>query len=297
MFSLPSKLFKAMKTGHLSDLTIRLRDGQELKVHRLVVSSGSEFFANAIKNGDFMEGRTGTINLQDDPPEAVACMIEYLYTGAYSVGKQRQGVASEDDDEKDGINKMSTMLEGELAATLVGHAHVYAVAHLYLVEGLQQLAADNVKLAFGEDAAIHALPDVVAIILSSVPASTCTLRSDLVRFASKKLATLASGPGLLLQRLFDAAPEFGARVVGLVAKERDGLALRLDRSKRRYEKLKEEAKGSERARRTYVCTCRHEFERPPLAAQDRFACPECGSSRKGSWWAARAVGSKRRCVG
>ncbi|RAL66523.1 hypothetical protein DID88_006213 [Monilinia fructigena] len=79
----PIFISKLYLLGKYSDLIIKCQE-RELKVHRAIVCSQSKPLAAAVDNG-FKEATTGVINLEDDEPEVVEYMIEFLYHGTYLI--------------------------------------------------------------------------------------------------------------------------------------------------------------------------------------------------------------------
>jgi len=74
-------LAKLYSSDKYTDMTIAC-NGRKFRVHKAVVCVQSKVFARAM-DGNFREGRTGEIDLEDDEPEVVAQMIKWLYTEDY----------------------------------------------------------------------------------------------------------------------------------------------------------------------------------------------------------------------
>ena len=74
-------LSKLYSSDRYSDMTITC-NGRRFRVHKAVVCVQSKVFARAM-DGNFREGRTGEIDLEDDEPEVVAQMIRWLYKEDY----------------------------------------------------------------------------------------------------------------------------------------------------------------------------------------------------------------------
>ncbi|KAK7551695.1 hypothetical protein IWX49DRAFT_587739 [Phyllosticta citricarpa] len=64
------------------DLKITTINDQEFHVHKDVLRHRSKFFEVAI-DGPFKEGVSGIISMKNDPPSAVAALLQFLYTGDY----------------------------------------------------------------------------------------------------------------------------------------------------------------------------------------------------------------------
>ncbi|QDS69514.1 hypothetical protein FKW77_007324 [Venturia effusa] len=70
------------QSGEFSDLTITC-NGVTFNVHKSVVCFQSRFSRNAVKQGAFMEGETGVVDMPDDDPDAVKAMLQFLYSRGY----------------------------------------------------------------------------------------------------------------------------------------------------------------------------------------------------------------------
>ncbi|KAM3083494.1 hypothetical protein ACMFMG_004142 [Clarireedia jacksonii] len=68
-------------SGKYSDLVIKCED-RKFNVHRAIVCTQSRPIAAAIDHG-FKEASTGEIHLEEDDPEIVELMINFLYNGNY----------------------------------------------------------------------------------------------------------------------------------------------------------------------------------------------------------------------
>ncbi|KAJ5366189.1 BTB/POZ domain protein [Penicillium brevicompactum] len=78
---LRSLLKRIMFSNEHSDITISCGDYHH-RVHRAIISAQSEVLA-AMCNANFLEGKTGQINLPDDDPEAINIMVQELYGQSY----------------------------------------------------------------------------------------------------------------------------------------------------------------------------------------------------------------------
>ncbi|KAK5729184.1 hypothetical protein LTR15_002326 [Elasticomyces elasticus] len=66
-----------------SDVTLRFGD-REFRAHRLVLEQSSKYFKQILD-----ENTTGVVKLEDDP-EAIECMLRYIYTFKYFDGNVRR---------------------------------------------------------------------------------------------------------------------------------------------------------------------------------------------------------------
>ncbi|KAE9984450.1 hypothetical protein EG328_008749 [Venturia inaequalis] len=72
-----------VSSSEYTDLTIICR-GARHEVHKNIVCPQSEFFRNACKKNTFKESNEGLVDFSDDEPEAVAAMVQFLYTAQFS---------------------------------------------------------------------------------------------------------------------------------------------------------------------------------------------------------------------
>ncbi|KXS97761.1 hypothetical protein AC578_3189 [Pseudocercospora eumusae] len=103
-----------------ADLTIRCGE-RHWKMHKVIVCSRCKFFEKAC-DGRFKEAAGNVVTLPDDPPNAVAAMLQYLYTAAYDDSSDQEG-----------------------CAPLVFNFRVHIVADKYDLPGLVALAEHKFK--------------------------------------------------------------------------------------------------------------------------------------------------------
>ncbi|KAF8853777.1 hypothetical protein BDZ45DRAFT_64972 [Acephala macrosclerotiorum] len=70
-------------SGKYSDLTVKCK-GQQWSVHKAVVCMLSRPIGAAFDRG-FIEASTGEIDLEDDDPQIVSLMLEYMYKGSLNI--------------------------------------------------------------------------------------------------------------------------------------------------------------------------------------------------------------------
>jgi len=129
---------KLLASGEYSDMAISV-GGRVFKVHRNIVCSQSQPFAAAMKEDKYkasspsrdailcpttnnlQEGCSGMIDLPEDDAYIVEKMLEYLYTGNYSIS----------------FDKSTTAETG----TLLAHTRMYIIGDKYDIPGLKKLSA------------------------------------------------------------------------------------------------------------------------------------------------------------
>lgn len=99
------------------DVEIKCRSST-FKVHKCILSSHGGFFNLVCKNTAFKEGKTGVITLDNDDPDVVLAVLNFLYGLPY--------LATSDD---------------QSAATF--HAQIYAAAEFYQLPELKETACQN----------------------------------------------------------------------------------------------------------------------------------------------------------
>ncbi|CAN9445098.1 unnamed protein product [Alternaria alternata] len=153
-------------SGEYSDLTIQCGD-DVYKVHKVVVCTRAGFFARAIKFGG-KEALENVINLPEDEPRAIACLMRYLYSGTYN-----------DDHLGNLVLKLAALHDASNS-----HSEVYEIAEKYEVTGLKELACKNFTLAcetFWDD---EAFPIAIKHALSTTIAEDRGLRDVIIKTIS-----------------------------------------------------------------------------------------------------------------
>jgi len=72
-------LSKLLKEEYLADVTFKVKN-ETLKAHRIIVASGSPVLS-AMFQQDFVEKKTGIVEIEDTQPEVFRQLLQYLYTG------------------------------------------------------------------------------------------------------------------------------------------------------------------------------------------------------------------------
>ncbi|KAI9711007.1 MAG: hypothetical protein M1820_002445 [Bogoriella megaspora] len=123
------ELFKSEFADPLtSDLTITC-GSRTWPVQKALVCRQSSFFANACKDR-FKEGQQRRIDLEEDDPDVVHAMLEFLYTGDYG-----------DNFRIDGHRSISW---------LIFNIRIFAIAQKYDIKHLQKYALDGASSDLGE---------------------------------------------------------------------------------------------------------------------------------------------------
>ncbi|RFU76155.1 hypothetical protein TARUN_6097 [Trichoderma arundinaceum] len=204
-------LRQLMQSGQFSDLTF-VCQGQEFKIHKLVVCSQSPVLAAAIK-GQFKEAQTGVIQIDGFDVETVRRMVEFLYMGDYDIQhpEEDKAVTAAPSGANEEVN-----LDPEATSTAplvpaqdtLHHVRVNAIADYYDVQGLALLATQKIRLAYQSNW------DAKAFLSSAIEALGATgdesLHGMLALLAAQNLEELLKSEPCQLATLFG---DFGLRFV------------------------------------------------------------------------------------
>ncbi|TVY62432.1 hypothetical protein Focb16_v004064 [Fusarium oxysporum f. sp. cubense] len=146
-------------TGKYSDIDL-ISDTKLYKAHRSIVCSMSpvidrscEFNAAKLDrvepqgNGSDHRTARASFNFGDAEPEAVECLVQFLYLWDYEVVTAISGDAPDqdilrEDDDYSPVTDKATTLEARL---LILHAKVFTLAHMYDIPRLRELCIKKFK--------------------------------------------------------------------------------------------------------------------------------------------------------
>ncbi|KAF9640982.1 putative btb poz domain protein [Lasiodiplodia theobromae] len=199
-------IYKAVESGDYCDLRLRLSDDTELKVHRVVLCTQCEFFANAMKPGRFL-ANSSVIDMKHDPPQAIKRLVEFLYTGHYTV----KGPENPDTDEPTPHAAGLESPPDEDAEPLLAHADVYIISKLYEVAKLEEEAFNAIKSALEEPKTLEVFPRLVQTIYASVSEAACSVHDELSYYALSHASELISGNHL--SGMIQTAPDLTEKLI------------------------------------------------------------------------------------
>ncbi|KAK8239654.1 hypothetical protein IWZ00DRAFT_533926 [Phyllosticta capitalensis] len=184
-----------------SDLTIRTSDDKEFHVHRRVICSKCKFFDKAV-NGPFKEAASGVILMPNDPPAAIAALLQYLYMDNYWYYP---------------VDEKSRSLD------YLFHLEVFIVGIIYDVGFLQWHAHQGFMICFKLHGrpTLSKIPRMISKLYESTPESgRNSLRDWFIEYSTDKFEALLKYPEFL--EVMIRFPDFH-RPVAKAVKERSKL--------------------------------------------------------------------------
>ncbi|RGP78990.1 protein roadkill [Fusarium longipes] len=168
----------------LSDLTITC-DGEEFKVHRLILSGHSTYFAKCLR-GEWKESSEGRVNIEDFDASVVEAMLRFMYSFDY-------------DDDSDG------------SLNMVFNAQVYQIADKYDVQALKAQSKNKFEMAVTTGWNTEDFPLAVIVTYDTTPPEDRGLRDVVVEIARKNIDKLLGCDGFC--ELIRKTPDFSADLI------------------------------------------------------------------------------------
>ncbi|KAK6596767.1 BTB/POZ domain-containing protein [Botrytis cinerea] len=162
---------KMMGANEYSDFVIKCHS-RIFPVHRIVVCTQSKPI-RAAADGGFMESVTGILDLEDDDPETVARMINFLYLQDYDDTSEPTGEGVE---EGYGCLLVNTM--------------VYIIGDKYDIQALKTLARKKYEAAIVTDWNTPSFSASLELMYEELPESDTSLTSIALETAGKHLKEL-----------------------------------------------------------------------------------------------------------
>ncbi|CAG1960134.1 unnamed protein product [Fusarium graminearum] len=189
-----ARIVEARKKGEFTDFTF-ICEGGDIQVHRIIICSQSPVFRAACA-GQFKEAQSGTYNLMSDHPDMVQLMVDYLYTGDYSV--DIDGTSEED--------------AGYASTALSIHAVMYSLGDKYDIEGLRNVSTKKYCTELHGTLSTDDFFSSIPFVYGLTPENSRDLRDPVLAFARNLLG--GEGPTTLgfvreaMDELFIECPEF-----------------------------------------------------------------------------------------
>ncbi|RKL27515.1 hypothetical protein BFJ72_g13102 [Fusarium proliferatum] len=163
---------RARESGEFADFTLTC-DGRDIKVHKIIICSQSPVFRAACA-GQFKEAFSGTYDLKSHQPDMIQLMVDYLYTGDYSIDMNE---ADDTDETKTASN----------TGALSTHAIIYALGDEYDIKGLRDLSARKYSWSLDESLELDEFLNSIPLVYTMTPDSSRGLRDPALEFARNKL--------------------------------------------------------------------------------------------------------------
>ncbi|KAK7419839.1 hypothetical protein QQZ08_010673 [Neonectria magnoliae] len=156
-------------TDVLSDVVVAC-DGQEFKVHGVILSAHSKYFATAL-NGSWKESSEKKIKIKDFDASVVEAMLRFMYTFDYT-------------------NTYST-------STMVYDAQVYQIADKYDVLALKENSKAKFGVAITTGWSMDDFPLAITVVYESTPSADRGLRDLVVETSRKNIDKLLGHDGFM----------------------------------------------------------------------------------------------------
>ncbi|OAA56675.1 BTB/POZ fold protein [Niveomyces insectorum RCEF 264] len=197
---LGSRLQELYTNRLFSDLTISC-PGRLYHVHRAIVCAQSRVFLTMMKSGDgtFLEAQENAIDLPEDDPLAVHCMISYFYSLDYQVEQQTESLHFETrpyqpHDESSlpvGHDSAASSDPAQPAVppgiiecvphhALLLHAKMYVLGERYEIQGLKDLARSKFESVVSSPWDTAAMFAAAQEVYQETPSSDRELRDVIV---------------------------------------------------------------------------------------------------------------------
>ncbi|KAG4261389.1 hypothetical protein FPRO04_10605 [Fusarium proliferatum] len=166
---------RARESGEFTDFTLTC-DGRDIKVHKIIICSQSPVFRAAC-SGQFKEAFSGTYDLKSHQPDMIQLMVDYLYTGDYSIHMN----------EPDNLDETKESNTSSNSGALSTHAIMYALGDEYDIKGLRDLSARKYSWSLDENLELDEFLNSIPLVYTMTPDSSRGLRDPALEFARNKL--------------------------------------------------------------------------------------------------------------
>ncbi|KAI1046018.1 hypothetical protein LB505_010771 [Fusarium chuoi] len=167
-----ARIVQARETGEFTDFTLAC-NGRNIEVHKIIICSQSPVFRAACA-GQFKEAFSGKYDLTSHQPDMIQLMVDYLYTGDYSIDMNEP-------DEPDKTNTASN------SGALSTHAIMYALGDEYDIKGLRDLSAQKYSWSLDESLELDEFLSSIPFVYTMTPDSSRGLRDPTLEYARNKL--------------------------------------------------------------------------------------------------------------
>ena len=158
-----SVLSKLLAGPRFTDLTF-VCEGQEINVHKAIVCIQSPVIDKSANNKFFIEGREGRVKMDGFDLPIVKLMVEYMYTGQYSIPTHETSPKSSIDTQQAESEDSGSMLSPHATTLLVLQQHVRlnTIAEYYDIPRLRSMANRKIVDILGRsDLPTSVLPHIL----------------------------------------------------------------------------------------------------------------------------------------
>ncbi|TVY83176.1 BTB/POZ and MATH domain-containing protein [Lachnellula suecica] len=126
-----------LESGKYSDFTLRCGN-KVFHLHKSVVYWASKYFEAAL-DGQFTQGNTGHLTIEDAEPEMVARMLDFIYTGAYPDGSD----LAKNTTTSEATTTTNTPATTKDSGAPLLHASLYILGDKYEIQSLKDFAVSK----------------------------------------------------------------------------------------------------------------------------------------------------------
>ncbi|KUJ17754.1 uncharacterized protein LY89DRAFT_733580 [Mollisia scopiformis] len=188
---LPPLTASLLESGKWSDLVIKCQ-GREWKCHRTVVCLQSAPLS-AMISGEFIEAITGVIDLSENEPDIVNCMIQFMYTNEYSDSiTTNSDIASTETSTAsiDSVEAKDSLVNARANKPFLTNTKVYVLAEMFDLPALKAVAVKKFKTALTRKATSEGYTDSLILIHAETPDTDRALKDVALGYAVSHAAAL-----------------------------------------------------------------------------------------------------------
>ncbi|KAF2422110.1 hypothetical protein EJ08DRAFT_682833 [Tothia fuscella] len=168
-----------------------LRRWHEIKAHKTVLCSQSEFFDRALKADTFKEGREGYVTVEEDDPEILRDLLHYLYSLKYKYPIRIDPVSKEstEGEETETVTKIEVKADldhGDISY----HVKMYAAADFYAVDSLKVSAKEAFEFVLLKQWEGDSFGQALHMLYTTTPPEDRGLRDSAAKLCADKFEIL-----------------------------------------------------------------------------------------------------------
>lgn len=180
---------RAFGTSSYSEITLISQD-RSYPAHRIIVCQQSSVIAKKCQFQDDAQGSSGDLcratpsysfDFLEDEPLAVDCLVQYFYRQNYQCSSGSSMVDDGHSEEFDGITLALEQDRIDDSYPIL-HARVYALAEVYDIPGLKELALKKFNEVINQNEHLDRLLDSIKEAYTSTVPEDRGMRDDIVKF-------------------------------------------------------------------------------------------------------------------